>query len=197
VEVSTAEVMSRTSAATAVIPTDWSPLVDLLPASPRLQARESSGSTTRLRTELHGLVDRYEAILVDCPPSLGNLTAAALTAADHAVIVVEPSALGLRGIGAVADVIDDVWDTDNADLQLAGVILNRVPAVSTEADRRIDELGRLVGRKAIWQPPIPQRVIVNQAIGERCPIHGYGARSADVAAAFDQLWGRLRRVVRR
>jgi cellulose biosynthesis protein BcsQ len=134
-------------------------------------------------------------VLIDCPPSLGNLTTSALTAADHAVIVVEPSALGLRGIGAVADVIDDVWDTGNAELQLAGVILNRVPAISAEADRRIDELARLVGRQAIWQPHIPQRVIFNQAIGERCPIHGYGARSADVTIVFDRLWGRLRRLV--
>ena len=113
------------------------------------------------------------------------------------MIVVEPSALGLRGIGAVADLVDDVWDAHNPALELAGVIVNKVPAVSNEADRRYEELERMVGKRAIWQPVVPHRVVVNQAIGERRPIHSYGARSADVSEAFDRLWAKLRRVTRR
>ena len=110
--------------------------------------------------------------------------------------MVEPSALGLRGIGAVADLIDEVWDTHNAELELSGVIVNKVPAVSGEADRRFDELTRIVGKKAVWQPVIPQRVIVNQAIGERRSIHAYGSRSAEVSASFDALWNKLRHAIR-
>ena len=110
-----------------------------------------------------------------------------------ALIVVEPAALGLRGIGAVADAIDEVWNSHNPDLELGGVIVNKVPAISREADRRYDELARIVGRKTIWQPSVPHRVIVNQAIGERRPIHSYGARSADISEAFDVLWAKLRR----
>jgi cellulose biosynthesis protein BcsQ len=119
-----------------------------------------------------------------------------LIAADLALIVVEPAALGLRGIGAVADAIDEVWTEHNTDLELAGVIVNKVPAISGEADRRYDELARIVGRSTIWQPPIPLRVIVNQAIGERRPIHSYGARSADISEAFDMLWVKLRKAAR-
>ena len=47
---------------------------------------------------------------------------------------------------------------------------------------------RIVGRKTIWHPSVPQRVIVNQAIGERRPIHSYGARATDVSEAFEELW---------
>ena len=195
VEVSTAEVIGRTNAAQAIVTSDWSPLIDVLPASGRLQSRET-GTPNRLRTALRELTDDYDAILIDCPPSLGNLTISGLTAADHALLVVEPSALGLRGVGAVTDTIDDVWDSTNPELSLAGVIVNKVPAVSTEADRRYDDLIRLVGKKSIWQPSIPQRVIINQAIGERCPIHGYGTRSTEVSDVFDKLWQRLRRTVR-
>lgn len=195
VQASTADVLSRTPAAEAIVQSVWGDGVDLLPASDALQARES-GSPARLRSALAEVSDAYHVVLLDCPPSLGNLTTNGLTAADHAVIVVEPSALGLRGIGAVADLIDDVWDAHNADLELSGVIVNKVPAVSGEADRRYDELTRIVGKKAIWQPVIPQRVILNQAIGERRPIHSYGARSAEVSAAFDALWAKMRRIVR-
>jgi len=195
VEVSLAEVLARTAAEDAIIESAWGPNVHLIPATNRLQPREH-GKAGRLRKALEGIADGYDAVLLDCPPSLGNLTASGLAAADHAVIVVDPSSLGLRGIASVADLIDEVWDEHNPDLELTGVIVNRVPAVSIEADRRYDELTRIVGKKAIWQPVVPQRVIVNQALGDRRPIHSYGARSADVSDAFDQLWKRLRRVTR-
>ena len=196
VDVSTAEVLGRTGADKAIVASEWSDLVQLMPASNRLQGKET-GNPQRLRLALAEVSADYDAVLIDCPPSLGNLTTSGLTAADHAVIVVEPSALGLRGIGAVADVIDEVWDAHNGDLELSGVIVNKVPAISGEADRRLDELTRIVGKKAIWSPSIPQRVIVNQAIGERRPIHGYGSRSVDVSDAFDALWAKMRRMVRR
>lgn len=195
VEVSAAEVLARVPAEKAIVPSAWGEAVDVLPASPRLQAKEQ-GSPARLRAALAAVEDQYEAILIDCPPSLGNLTTSGLAAADHALIVVEPSALSLRGIGAVADVIDEVWDAHNPTLSLAGVIVNKVPAVSREADLRYEELIRIVGKRAIWQPTIPQRVIVNHAIGERQPIHAYGSRASDLIDAFDKLWGKLRRTLR-
>lgn len=170
-----------------IVMSHWGLEVDLIPASPKLQDHEA-GKPKRLRRALRQAADDFDAVLIDCPPSLGNLTLSGLIAADQALIVVEPAALGLRGIGAVADAIDEVWNSHNTDLELAGVIVNKVPPISAEADRRYDELARIVGRKAIWQPSVPQRVIVNQAIGERRPIHSYGARATDVSNAFDELW---------
>ncbi len=140
--------------------------------------------------------DAYDAILVDCPPTLGGPTLTALTVARHALIVVDPSALGLRGIGSVADAVDGVWDGDNPDLDLCGVVVNRVPAVSSEAERRIDELGpdRRAQRDLAAADP---------AAGDRQP----GARRAPPDprlrqpgrrrhGAFDELWKRLRKTVR-
>ncbi len=173
----------------------WSDLIDVLPSTPGLQQLEA-GSSKRLRTALAGVEADYEAVIIDCPPSLGNLTRSALTAARHALVVVEPSALGLRGIGGVADLIDEVWDSANADLELSGVVLNRVPAVSREADRRIDELARIVSRQAIWKPAIPQRVIFNQAVGERRSIHSYGSRATEPIVVFDSIWRKVRGVIR-
>lgn len=194
-EDSTAELLA--SAANPIVyESGWGDGVDLLPASQRLQAHEAGSGRSperRLRAAIETLATEYDAVLIDCPPSLGNLTLNALTAAAHVLIVVEPAALGLRGITAVADLIDDVWDTSNSDLDLAGVIVNKLPAVSAEAERRTDELARSVGKKAVWQPAVPQRVIINQAIAERRPIHSYGYRAADVTQAFDALWERLRK----
>lgn len=189
----------RVKLADAIVPSAWNDElpgeVDVIASVPGLIEHESA-PVTRLRKQLAQVDDRYEAVLIDCPPALGSLTRSALTASRHAVVVVEPSALGLRGIGGVADAIDEVWDASNPDLELAGVILNRVPAVSSEAERRIEELARIVGRRAIWKPPVPQRVILNQAVGERRPVHAYGVRAADPIAAFDALWRRVRSTIR-
>ena len=54
---------------------------------------------------------------------------------------------GCAGISAVADTIDGVWEEDNPELDLAGVIVNKVPGVSAEAERRLDELVNVVGRR--------------------------------------------------
>lgn len=189
----------------AIVASAWSDHVDLVPGGHDAHGPGGSGPRAggagpgayRLRDALAGLpAERYDAILLDCPPTLGGTTLSALVAARHALIVVDPSALGLRGIGSVADVVDGVWEGDNPHLDLCGVVVNRVPAVSSEAERRLDELGRIVGRSTVWKPAIPQRVIVNQALGARRAIHDYGARAGDVSRAFDALWTRLRRAVR-
>jgi chromosome partitioning protein len=196
-DVLTADVLAGELLDKAIVPSPWDDAISLVPGSPATFGAVDRDGTARLRAALAALpADAYDAILLDCPPTLGGPTMAALTVASNALIVVDPSALGLRGIGSVADAVDGVWDGDNPDLDLCGVVVNRVPAVSSEAERRMDELGRIVGRSAIWKPPVPQRVIVNQALGERRPIHAYGSRAADVSHAFDELWKRLRRTVR-
>lgn len=182
----------------AAVDFGWATGVDVVSAGPDLQAFEA-GETGRLAAACRGareFLASYDAVLIDCPPSLGNLTTNSLTAAQHALLVVEPSALGLRGIGGVADTIDDVWDSYNPDLELSGVILNRVPGISSEAERRTAELQRIVGRQAIWKPSVPARVILNQAVGERRPIHSYASRASDPIDVFDKLWAKLRRSVR-
>jgi chromosome partitioning protein len=194
VSIGTAGALERHRVEHAIVESAWSSRVHLLPASPALQHFEAE-RPKRLRRALRQLPEgEYDAVLIDCPPSGANLTTSALTAARHALVVVEPSSLGLRGLGTLADAIDQVWDEHNPDLELSGVILNRVPTISAEAERRIAELADIVGSSAIWDPPIPQRVVLNQAVGERRPVHAYGARASDTIAAFDRLWAQVTRL---
>lgn len=183
-----------------VVRSGWGDSVWLLPASGDLTDREADVSRTRaelrLKRALAGVTDRFELVLIDCAPSLGLNTTNGLAAADGALIVAEPTIFGLRGITGALDLIDHVWDQHNRDLDLYGVVLNKVPGVSGEAEQRARELAQLVGSKAVWKPPIPQRVVISEAHGERAPIHAFGRRAADLIEVFDALYAKLRRATR-
>lgn len=113
----------------AAVPSGWGPGVDVVPSSLALAAQESDltlGSEFRLRKAGEGL-DGYDLVLVDCAPSLGRLVVNALVFADFALVVTEPSAPALQGVGAVLDTIGVVREHYNGHLRLAGIIVNRVP----------------------------------------------------------------------
>lgn len=195
------------SAKGAIVGSRWSHLVDVLPSLPELQSLEvlrggldslllGAKTETRLRKGLQGVTDGYGVVLVDCPPSLGALTTNGLAAASHALLVVEPTALSLRGIDPVADLIEDVWDRHNQWLDLAGVIVNRTPARSHDAALHLAQLDDIVGRSAVWEPYIPPRVAIAEAAASRRPIHEMGSRGADAAKVFDGLYGKLWKLIK-
>jgi chromosome partitioning protein len=198
-DVSTAMELNRDgAAANAIYETPWGPLVDVLPSSPDLTERDTETARTnpqdRLRRALAGITDPYDVVLIDCPPSLGLNSRSALVAADYVLLVTEPSALGTQGLAAATEFIDEVWHAHNRKLDVAGIVVNRVPPVSSEAEHRYDELATMVGRRAIWKPAIPQRVVVGRAIGERRPIHDLGWRSSGVSEVFDAHAAKLLRL---
>lgn len=182
----------------AVVGSGWGDGVDVLPASRGLIDREADPrdavAAGRLRRALAPVVDRYRFVLVDCAPSLGPTTRAGLVAADGVLMVVELSALSVRGADAVLDTIDEIGAELNPALDLYGVVVNRAPSSSAEAERQAGELQRHLGRRALWRPFVPQRTVVNEAVGHRCPVQDLGYRARDLVRAFDELYAQLDRV---
>ncbi len=182
----------------ATVTSGWGEGIDVLPASRNLIGREGDGGAPdaplRLRRALAPMVDDYRYVLVDCAPSLGPTTRSGLALADRVLLVVELSALSIRGAEAVLAAVEEVWADINPDLDIGGVIVNRAPAVSSEAFRQERELDRLMGRRAVWRPFIPQRTVLNEAVGERAPVHALGYRAKDTAEVFDALYRKLARV---
>ena len=182
----------------ATVTSGWGEGIDVLPASRNLIDREGDGgdpdAPLRLRRALAPMVDDYRYVLVDCAPSLGPTTRSGLALADRVLLVVELSALSIRGAEAVLAAVEEVWADINPDLDIGGVIVNRAPAVSSEAFRQEHELDRLMGRRAVWRPFIPQRTVLNEAVGERAPVHALGYRAKDTAEVFDALYRKLARV---
>jgi chromosome partitioning protein len=101
---------------------------DMIPANLRLAEAELAlggriGRELTLRRALRD-IEGYDAILIDCPPSLGLLTVNALVAADCALLTAEAQYFALQGVEQALEVIDVARDSLNPGLALVGVILN-------------------------------------------------------------------------
>jgi len=184
----------------ATVTSGWGDGVDVLPSSRNLIDREGdphgNEATLRLRTAMAPIVDDYRFVFIDCAPSLGPTTRSGLAMADRVLLVVELSALSIRGADAVLDTVEEIWSELNPDLDIGGVIVNRAPASSSEATRQEHELDRLMGKRAVWRPFIPQRTVLNESVGERAPLHALGYRAKDTVEVFDALYRRLGRASR-
>lgn len=167
---------------------------DVAPATITMATAEQSavpGSEFRLAEALPTVADQYDQVILDLPPSLGRLTLTGLVAAEHVLIVTEPSAPALRGVSDLLQTVEIVKRRYAPGLELAGVILSRVVA-TREAALRTDELRARFG-DLLWEPFVPQRAAVAEALGAHVPVSalpGEGARAA--AQAFAALAQRIR-----
>ena len=176
-------------AADAIVASGWGPGIDLIAGERALEHRthaEGPDSALRLRTTLVGALDRYHTILIDCPPSLGELTRNALAAAPAALIVTEPSYFALQGAEQALEAVDIARAATNLGLRPAGIVVNRVRH-SSEHTYRLDELRRAYPQ-LVLDPPIPDRTAMGAAQGASVPITAMRSQSArDLVALFTEL----------
>ncbi|MEZ5382003.1 MAG: ParA family protein [Microthrixaceae bacterium] len=181
---------SEETARNALVTSGWGDEVDVVAASAALVREDGGdplGKVQSLAPILGALAPDYDLVVVDCAPSLGAITNAALGAVHGALAIAEPSALSRRGLGHLRTTIDAVSAEANPDLSLVGVLLNRVPARSAEAARQREALAEEVGKRAMLTPELPTRVIVNEAMSSRRPLDSFGARTRDLVDRFDRL----------
>jgi chromosome partitioning protein len=166
----------------------------------------------QLRRALHRLVDAdgllgdrttggpdepYRLVIIDCPPSLGQLTRSALAAAHRAVLVTDPTMFAVSGVQRAFDAVQTERQRGNSELQPLGVLINRVRPRNTEHEFRISELRELFG-PLVLTGVLPDRSAIQQAQGACMPIQRWdtpGAREA--SAVFTLLLGRVLRSDRR
>lgn len=165
----------------------------LAPAETALAAREARRSTADeflLREQLRQL-DGLDAVLIDCPPSLGVLTLNALAAATRAILVTEPTFLALQGIEELLRTRDLVAAHYNPDLELGGVIVNRVER-TVEHRAGLSELTEFFGTELLWSPWLPKRTVLQEGARRGVALEDLRSPAArDVAAAFVHLADRI------
>src|SRR5205085_2454282 len=123
----------ESSAEEATIPIDrpvFNGNLSLLPSSVELAgvevelaAQEQGAREYRLRAALERVRDRYDYMLIDCPPSLGLLTLNALTAADSVVIALQCEYLALEGLMQLTNTVSLVLRGLNRNLRVLGIAM--------------------------------------------------------------------------
>lgn len=139
----------------------------------------------------------YRLVVIDCPPSLGQLTRSALAAAHRAVLVTDPTMFAVSGVQRAFDAVQAERRRANPGLQPLGVLINRVRPRNAEHEFRVAELRELFG-PLVFSGVLPDRSAIQQAQGACVPVQRWdtpGAREA--SAVFTTLLGRVLRSERR
>lgn len=183
----------------AVRPAEWEPL-RLLPGSEATEAHNHPDPSTkrlrRLAVALGALDPQPELVLIDCPPSLGQLTRSALVASDRAVLVTEPSLFAVTGVQRALEAVQAERAAHHPGLQPLGVVINRFRPRVSEHEYRLAELKDLFG-PLVLSPVLPDRSAVQQAQGAAVAIHQWPTAGArEIAQSFDALLDRLVRAQR-
>jgi chromosome partitioning protein len=141
------------------------------------------GRERRLARALGSVVDRFDDILIDSPPSLGLLTVNALTAADGVLVPVQCEYYALEGLGQLLGTIDLVRDHLNPELTIEGAILTMFDARTNLAAQVVDEVRRHLG-PTVYRTIIPRSVRLSEAPSYGRSIATYRPDSKG-AAAYD------------
>src|SRR5690349_7170442 len=129
--------------------------IDLAGAEMHLLTR--TGREHTLTRALAPVIDDYDTVLIDCPPTLGVLTVNGLTAANEVLIPLQCEALSHRGVAQLLDSIADVREYTNPNLAVRGAIATMFDARTRHAREVVDDVRNRFGIEVL-EPPVPKSV---------------------------------------
>ncbi|HEY2294840.1 MAG TPA: ParA family protein [Thermoanaerobaculia bacterium] len=162
------------------------PNLDLVPAQRDLVGIEvelvgETGWEQRLKKVLAEAADRYDTILVDCPPSLGHLTVNALVAADGVLVPLQCEYFALEGISELLATIKRVQGSLNRHLQIAGILLTMYDD-RTNLSKDVAEEVRSHFAGKVYETVVPRNIRLAEAPSHGLPIFQYDIKSRGAEA---------------
>ncbi|AHX21413.1 sporulation initiation inhibitor protein Soj [Bacillus cereus] len=163
--------------------------LDVLPATIQLAGAEielvpTISREVRLQRALQPVRDKYDYIIIDCPPSLGLLTINALTAADSVIIPVQCEYYALEGLSQLLNTVRLVQKHLNKNLAIQGVLLTMLDARTNLGIQVIDEVKKYF-RDKVYRSIIPRNVRLSEAPSHGKPIMQYDAKSRGAEVYID------------
>lgn len=165
--------------------------ISILPSSPNLAGAEVElvnelARETKLKKSLESISDRYDYILIDCPPSLGLLTLNGLVASNDGILIpVQCEYLALEGIGQLVQTINRIKDALHPSLVIRGVILTMFDSRTNLANDVVIEIRKYFPDQ-VFESIIPRSVRLAEAPSYGLPILTYDPKSTG-ALAYQQL----------
>jgi chromosome partitioning protein len=139
----------------------------------------------RLRDALAGLLERFQFVVLDCPPALDLLTLNALVAADAVLIPMQAEYFALEGVSELLDTIERIRAELNPKLAVEGVVLTMFDERTNLAQQVAEELKKYFGEK-LCLTTIPRNIRLAEA-----PSHGLPALLYDVRSRGAESYIRL------
>jgi chromosome partitioning protein len=176
------EVLIGANSTNEVIFETYMPFMDLLPSNINLVGAEIEmvdlpHRESLLKNALKEGRDKYEFIIIDCPPSLGLLTLNALTASNSVLIPVQCEYFALEGLGQLLNTINIVKQHFNKDLSIEGVLLTMFDSRLKLSHQVAEEVKKYFGDK-VFKTIIHRNVRISEAPSFGKPIILYDAVSS-------------------
>src|SRR5277367_3404966 len=146
---------------------------------------DAEGREFRMREALAPLRDRFQFIVLDCPPALDLLTLNALVAADAVLIPMQGEYFALEGISELLDTIERIRVALNPGLEIEGVVLTMLDERTNLAQQVTAELRKFFGEK-VCAASIPRNIRLAEA-----PSHGKAALVYDPRSKGAESYIRL------
>jgi len=153
-------------------------------AGANVELPRMDGFEQRLRECLAPVRDRFEYILLDCPPSLGPLTVSALVAADKVIVPVQTEYFALEGLAGLLDTLALVQRELNPRLTVAGMLLTMHDS-RTRLGQDVEREVRSHFSDLVFSTVIPRNVRVGEAPSHGLPVTHHDPHSAGAAAYFE------------
>jgi chromosome partitioning protein len=176
------------SALDAVLPTDLSHL-HLIPSGEDLSGAEielvgAEERQDRLRSSLEPILDLYDYVFIDCPPSLGLLTLNALVAASSVLIPLQGEYYALEGLARLQRTIQRVQAAFHKTLEIEGLVLTMFDR-RANLSRQVEEEVRSHFGERVFRATIPRNVRLSEAPSHGKPILLYDIQSRGAAAYLE------------
>lgn len=130
----------------------------------------------RLKEKLDEIKEKFDYILIDCPPSLGLVTLNSFTASDSVLIPVQCEYFALEGLGQLLNTINLVKKHLNKNIQIEGALLTMYDARTNLSNQVVKEVKKYFDNK-VYKTVIPRNVRLSEAPSYGMPITEYDSRS--------------------
>jgi chromosome partitioning protein len=171
---------------------------DVLPTNHELiiaevQLLQMTQRESRLKQAINRIINSYDYILIDCPPSLNILTVNALTAADSVLIPIQCEYFALEGLTGLLNTIEQIQTTINPTLHIEGLLRTMYDGRNRLAlDVSAQLLQHFPGR--VYRTVIPRNVRLAEAPSHGMSIFEYDEKSQGAVAYLTLAGEMLRRV---
>jgi chromosome partitioning protein len=160
--------------------------LQILPANTDLLGAEielvgEAGRETRLRNVLSEIVDDFQFIIIDCPPSLGLLTVNALTAADSVLIPLQCEYYAMEGLSQLTKTVRLIQRDLNPKLVINGILLTMFDRRNNLSHQVSEEMRRYFTDR-VFQTVIPRNVRLSEAPSHGLPVLMYDIVSTGATA---------------